>query len=242
MKCAIVHYGEIGIKGGNRRFFEKKLMKNIKRSIKCKVERQRGRMILRDFTAKDIPKLSRIPGISSFAVGEEIALDFEKIKKAVAAASKMWHKQNTRKPAKGSALTKKTFRITARRSNKSFKYDSMQLNRLLGGVVIKATKMKVDLHTPDVEIFVEIAEKAYIYADKRGGIEGLPVGSAGKVVCLISGGIDSPVAAYKMMTRGCRVVFVHFHNYDPFINKIKDLIKIMLSFRVLEVAQRFLLA
>lgn len=217
MKCVLIHYGEIGIKGGNRRYFEKKLVDNIKCSMKCRVERQRGRIILREVNAKDVEKLRRIAGISSYSIAEEVQLDIKKINKAVAAIAKK--------------NKKKTFRITARRSNKSFRFNSMELNKSLGGVVIKATKMKVDLHTPDVEIFVEIADKAYIYAEKFSGIEGLPVGTAGKVVCLISGGIDSPVAAYKMMTRGCRVVFVHFHNYDPFIKKIKDLIKILSGYQ-----------
>ncbi len=217
MKCVLVHYGEIGIKGGNRQYFEKKLVDNIKRSVKCRVERQRGRIILKDVKVNEVEKLGKIAGISSYSIAEEVTLDMAKIKKAVAAAVKK--------------NREKTFRITARRSNKSFKYNSVELNRLLGGVVIKATKMKVDLHNPDIEIFVEIADKAYIYAEKISGIEGLPVGTAGRVVCLISGGIDSPVAAYRMMTRGCRVVFVHFHNYDPFKSKIEMLVKIMSSYQ-----------
>ncbi len=234
MKCVLVHYGEIGIKGGNRRYFEKKLVENIKRTLRCRVERQRGRIILRNFKEKEIEKLNRIAGISSFALADEVALDMKKISKAVAAVAKSWYRQSPSKTTMGPAFRKgkkKTFRITARRSNKSFRLNSMELNRLLGGVVIKATKMKVDLHNPDVEIFVEITEKAYIYAKKIPGIEGLPVGSAGKVVSLLSGGIDSPVAAYRMMTRGCRVVFVHFHNYDPFGGKIEKLVKTLSSYQ-----------
>lgn len=217
MKCILVHYSEIGIKGGNRGFFEKKLVNNIKRSIKCQAERQQGRIILRNFNVKELEKLRRIAGISSFALAEEVPLDMAKIKKAVAAVARK--------------NKKKTFRITAKRSNKSFKYNSMELNKILGGPAITATKMKVDLHNPDVEIFVEIAEKAYVYTGKTSGVEGLPVGSAGKVVSLLSGGIDSPVAAYRMMTRGCRIVFVHFHNYDPFRAKIEGLVQILSTYQ-----------
>ena len=210
MKRILVHYSEIGIKGGNRRFFEKKLVENIKNFTGAKVERKRGRIILKDVKAKEIPKLRKIAGISSFSIAEEVALTMPSLAKAVAAVAK-------KSPAK-------TFRITASRSNKQFKHTSPELNRLLGGVVWKATKKKVELHNPELEIFVEIADKAYVYSEKQQSVGGLPVGTAGRLVCLLSGGIDSPVAAYRMMSRGCRIIFVHFHNYDPFMDKIRKLV------------------
>lgn len=216
MNCILVHYSEIGIKGGNRRFFENKLVENIKNVIKGKVERQRGRIIVRT-SKKYVKNLSRIPGIAYYSVADQTPLSMEKIKKSVVSAAK-------KSPAK-------TFRITSSRANKSFKHTSMELNMLLGGAVIKATRKKVDLHNPELEIFVEVAEKAYIYSEKVQGVGGLPVGTAGKLVCLLSGGIDSPVAAYKMMSRGCRIIFVHFHNYDPFITKVKKLAEILSGYQ-----------
>ena len=240
MKCVLVHYSEIGIKGGNRRFFEKKLVENIasslngrwdpgctsnktgksaskiKNVIKGQIERKRGRIIVRT-GVKNINLLTKIAGISSFSIAEETQLALPKLKKIVI---------NIAKRSK-----KKTFRISASRANKSFPHTSMQLNALLGEAVLKATKMKVDLHKPEIEIFVEIADKAYVYGEKIQGIGGLPVGTAGKLVCLLSGGIDSPAAAYKMMTRGCRVVFVHFHNHDPFMSKIKHLVETLSTYQ-----------
>ena len=208
MKCILVHYSEIGTKGGNRGFFEKKLVDNIKNVVKGKVERRPGRIIVKT-SAKNADSLKRVPGIAYYSIAQEVSLSMPKISRAMVDIAK-------KSPAK-------TFRITASRSNKSFPYTSMQLNKLLGGAVWKATKKKVDLHKPELEIFIEVAEKVYIYGEKIQGVGGLPVGTAGKLVCLMSGGIDSPVAAYRMMTRGCRVVFVHFHNHDPFIGKIKNL-------------------
>ena len=216
MKCILVHYSEIGTKGGNRNFFEKKLIENIKNVIKGKVERKRGRIIVKT-PEKYIDNLRRVPGIAYFSVAEEVPLSMPKIKKTAIAIAK-----------KSKA---KSFRITSSRSDKSFPYNSMQLNTVLGAAVWKATRKKVDLHKPELEIFVEVAEKAYVYGEKIQGVGGLPVGTAGKLVCLMSGGIDSPVAAYRMMSRGCRIVFVHFHNHDPFIGKIKDLVKILSKYQ-----------
>ena len=217
MKRILVHYSEIGIKGGNRSFFEKKLVENIKNFTGAMVERKRGRIVLWNVKIRDIPKLRKIAGISNFSIAEEVALTMPSLAKAVVAMAK-------KSPAK-------TFRITASRSNKSFKYTSPELNRLLGGAVWKATKKKVDLHEPELEIFVEIADKAYVYSEKQQGVGGLPVGTAGKLVCLLSGGIDSPVAAYRMMSRGCRVVFVHFHNHDPFVSKIRNLVSTLSEYQ-----------
>lgn len=209
MKCIVVHYSEIGTKGKNRRFFEKKLAENVKNITSGTVERKSGRIIIKK-PKGDMNKLKHIAGISYFAFAEEVPLSLVKIKKSVTVMAKK--------------STAKTFRITASRANKSFKYTSLQLNKMLGDAV---SRKKVDLHNPQLEIFVEIADKAYIYSQKIRAAGGLPVGTAGKLVCLLSGGIDSPVAAYRMITRGCKIVFVHFHNYDPFMIKVKTLVGIL---------------
>jgi thiamine biosynthesis protein ThiI len=108
----------------------------------------------------------------------------------------------------------RTFRITARRAFKTFPLTSVELNRALGAhVLARRPDVRVDLHHADVEVHVEVLPaEAFIYCDRRAGAGGLPVGSSGTVAALLSGGIDSPVAAWRMMKRGCRVVFVHFHS------------------------------
>ncbi len=215
MKIVLVHYSEIGTKKDNRGYFERKLAENIHNTLDAKVERQRGRILVRG--AKKLDALKFLPGVHSYSVVEEIEPKFEKIKAAAVALAK-----------KSKA---KTFRITAQRSDKNFPHTSMELNKQVGAEVWKKTKKKVDLHNPELEIFIEVAQKAYVYSQKEKGPDGLPVGSAGKVVCLLSGGIDSPVAAYRMMTRGCKIIFVHFHNYDPFIAKIKDLVSVLSKYQ-----------
>jgi thiamine biosynthesis protein ThiI len=207
----IVHYSEIGTKGQNRSFFEKKLAKNIKYSLKGlgikQVKRDRGRIVLeinKKYNEKKISeKLKRIPGIANFSFAISCPLNIEKMKKAI---DKL-------------IVRKKTFKIEASRSNKKFKYTSPQINEILGEYVWKKTKMKGKMKNPQITFFVEISDRAYLYTKKTEGVGGLPVGTAGKVVCLLSGGIDSPVAAYKMMTRGCEVIFVHFHNYTSRIEE-----------------------
>ena len=217
MRCIIVHYSEIGIKGGNRRFFEKKLVENIKNTVDCIVERRRGRIILRKVKSKDINKLTKIPGISHFSIAEEAAKDMKSI---AAVAVRLAKKSKA-----------KTFRVSASRADKSFPKTSPEINRMIGGAVWKATKKKVNLHEPELEIFIEVADKAYVYGEKIQSVGGLPVGTAGRVVCLLSGGIDSPVAAYRLLSRGCKVIFVHFHNYDPFISKVKKLVSTLSEFQ-----------
>jgi thiamine biosynthesis protein ThiI len=215
MKCVLVHYSEIGIKGENRGFFERRLAENINNLTGGKAELQRGRIVVRGLKKPDA--LRFIPGIHSYTVAEEIPSKFEKIKATALAMAKK-SKANS-------------FRVTTTRSDKSFPKTSMEINRIVGGEIWKATKKKVDLHHPELEIFIELTKKTYVYSEKVKCAGGLPVGTAGKVVSLLSGGIDSPVAAYRMMTRGCKVVFVHFHNYDPFVGKIKELVSVLSKYQ-----------
>ena len=216
MKCIVVHYSEIGTKGGNRRWFEKRLADNIRNSVGGEVKRINGRIIIKN--PKHEEKLKYISGIYSYALGEEVASDLSAIKKTALELAK-----------KSKA---KTFRVTATRSDKSFPYTSMKVNEIVGGEVWKKTKKKVKLKDADLEIFIEIVGgSAYVFGEKILCIGGMPVGTAGRLVCLMSGGIDSPVAAYRMMTRGCKIVFVHFHNHDPFVKKITDLVKILSQYQ-----------
>src|SRR3989338_2049207 len=212
--CVVVHYGEIGTKGKNRGFFENKLMDNIKKIIDTKIDKQYGRLVL-EGNPKNLADLSGVLGIVSFSPAVRTELDIEKIKdKALLLA-----KEN---PAG-------TFAIETKRSNKNFTLDSKQINRIVGEHVAKNTGMKVDLNSPVKKIFIEVSDKeCYIYDKKIPGPGGLPVGVSGTVVSLLSGGIDSPVASYLMMKRGCNVVFVHFHNYTSKIEeKIEKLVAVL---------------
>lgn len=205
----LIHYSEIGLKGDNRDFFENKLIENIKISVNCKVNRMQGRILIETSDKKAMEKLKYIFGIHSFSHCIITDLNESNINKIALSLLKKSKKKSD----------KKSFRVTVQRQNKAFPKTSMDLARDVGAYIWRKTKKKVDLHNPDETIYIEIANKAIIYKDKFEGPGGLPVGTAGKIVCLISGGIDSPVAAYMLMKRGCEVVFVHFHNYMSDIDK-----------------------
>ena len=198
MQACIIHYAEIGTKGGNRAFFEKCLVNNINKMAGVDVERRFGRLVVMSKKSNKLTSiLSSIPGIANFSYANSCKPKMKDIEKTLLKAAK--------------GMKFKTFRITSSRSDKTFPLNSMELNKSLGGVVWKLKK-KVDLHNPDAEFFVEVgSEKAFIYSEKIKGIGGMPVGSAGKAICLLSGGIDSPVAAFRMMKRGCTVILVHFY-------------------------------
>ena len=227
----LVHYaGEVGIKGKNRPFFEKKLLDNIRSSIRKigykKLKKTYRQIIIEPNNESDIEKLTiklkNIPGISYFCISESCDLNIEEIK------------ENALKICK--KLNPKTFCISTRRSNKNFNLNSQQINEIVGKYLIDKLNLKVDLEKQDIVIFIEILQdKIYLYTKKIQGLSGLPVGVTGKLMALISGGIDSPVAAFKMMTRGCSMVLLHFHNYSkhsPEVkNKILDLAKTLSKFQ-----------
>jgi thiamine biosynthesis protein ThiI len=214
----IVHYSEIGIKGKNRPYFEKMLVSNIKRSLGKgpEVKRLSGRIIIKpNKRSKDVrERLGKVFGISNLCLGFECKPDLKNIEDLV---------------LKGVKSKKfRSFKIDSRRGDKKFKYTSEQINIRLGDMVRKMG-FEVDLENPDLTVFVEVADKhAFVYFEKIRGLGGLPVGVSGRVVCLISSGIDSPLAAYKMMKRGLRVIFVHFHSYPSTSKKsIEKTIKLV---------------
>ncbi|MBI2579339.1 MAG: tRNA 4-thiouridine(8) synthase ThiI [Candidatus Aenigmarchaeota archaeon] len=213
----IIHYAEIGTKGSNRPFFERKLAENIQHLAGISVERRFGRLVAEAKRTKKIEgALSSVPGIANFSFAESCKSDVKAMEKKLAGAAKR--------------MKFRTFRITASRSDKSFPMNSMELNRKLAGVIWKMKK-KVDLEEPEAEFFVEVGkERTFIYTEKIPGTGGVPVGTAGKAVCLISGGIDSPVSAFRMMKRGCRIVFVHFYTQKDG-KKIADIVKVLKKFQ-----------
>ena len=200
----IARYGEIGTKGKNRIFFERKLIENIRlqlvkhKKIFEKIKRVRGRILV--YSDEDLGILRYVFGMVSFSKAVETDLDIEEIKK------------NALKLYKG-----KKFRITASRLEKKF-LSSKEINQIIGEFIVKKKNGKVDLKKPDQEIFIEIFnDKAYIFDKKVKCLGGLPIGVSGRVGIILENE-DSMISAYLMMKRGCNVVFIKKNNID-----LKDL-------------------
>lgn len=203
----IGRYGEIGVKSTKIRInFERKLVKNIKATFKSKVERNQGRIYIypKDFE-EGLEKLNRVFGIVSYSPAVSTLSTYEEIDKTLTEyveelIAEELLDENTR------------FAISCRRVGEH-DYSSQEMAAHCGGVVRNVVQAPVDLSNPELTIFVEIRDdKAYIFHEKIKGPGGLPLGTQGKVVVLLSSGIDSPVAAYLMMKRGCEVVALHFNN------------------------------
>ena len=239
----IIHYDEITLKGGNRPFFERVLMNNIRESIKeigyNKIYKEGGKIIIEIDEDTDLEKikeiLKNIPGISNFYFAVSEKKDLDKINKKTVELI-LRQAQDDKRQAQDDRSDKiKTFKIEARRSDKKFKFKSPEINAKTGEYVLENTKLKVDVHQPDLEVVIDVGNKdCFIYFKKIKGIGGLPVGTAGKLVSLLSGGIDSPVASFMMMKRGAKIIFVHFKNKT--INntgdgKIKNLVKKLSHFQ-----------
>jgi thiamine biosynthesis protein ThiI len=199
----LIHYNEIGLKGRNLPFFEKTLSDTIrKRFSSVKIVKDSKRFIadLSGSRKSISAELNTLFGISSFSFIETCDADVEVLKKKAVSLMKK-------------VSDKKHFAVAAKRSDKKFALSSPEVNVLIGKEAEKLG-FSIDLTSPTVTLYIEITHKGcYLYTSKEPGLGGLPVGTAGKVLCLLSGGIDSSVAAYLMMKRGCRVDFLHFHNF-----------------------------
>ncbi|SDK43571.1 tRNA uracil 4-sulfurtransferase ThiI [Sediminibacillus albus] len=210
----VLRYGEIALKGKNRKNFTVKLQENVRNKLKevpdIKIKRQRDRMYVL-LNGQDpepiIEKCRHIFGIHSLSLAIKVENDTEEIKKAALFALE-------------EADGVETFKITAKRTDKSFPIKSQDLNQVLGGYLLSNTDgYTVDVHYPDIELRVEVRQDGtYITSQKIAGAGGLPVGSSGKTLLLLSGGIDSPVAGYLTMKRGVQVEAVHFHS-PPFTSE-----------------------
>ena len=195
----IVRYGEIGLKGNNRREFEKILAKNIERKLKkygyrARTEIKWGRILVdADDETADI--IAKCPGIVSISPAKK--MDYEDI---FSYLKKELKKYNIHE-----------FRVTARRVDKNFPKKSMEINSEVGEFIVKNLGWKVNLESPQIDVGIEIIDSyAYVFFDKISGVGGLPIGVSGKVISLISSGIDSPVSTFLMMKRGARVILLHF--------------------------------
>ena len=208
----VVHYHEIGLKGRNRGFFERQLVQNLERSLRGRrhdgVEVLNGRLFVH---TDDVPRqqlLERIAktyGVAFFAPCLVTGTDVGEMTDAALTLLK--------------PCAFETFAIAARRATKELAITSRQINVELGAAVQAATSAGVDLSSPDVTVHIEVVgRRSFVYVRRFDGPGGLPVGSSGKVVSLLSGGIDSPVATFRILKRGAKAVLCHFHS-APFTDR-----------------------
>jgi thiamine biosynthesis protein ThiI len=222
----VIHYLELALKGRNRPWFINTLVRSIRLLLADQdvshVAHVQGRIEARlgpNANWEEIrARIAGVPGIANFARAVQTA----------ATVDAMW--DAIRPMLEGRAPA--GFRVRVRRINKQFPIESPDVERDLGGRVHLKTGWKVNLKFPELTIRVEaLAKHALVYADREPGAGGLPSGTGGKVLCLISGGIDSPVAAWRLMRRGCRAHFLHFHSY-PILSrtsqdKVRAIVKIL---------------
>ncbi len=208
---AVVHYAEVALKGGYRPFFEKKLAENVRAACEREgvrlgeVRRERGRILV-TFEAEDKEKAERalrdVFGIQYFAIVEQTASTVE----AVLAKGRELLAQVKQAGAK-------TVGLETKRADKRFPLSSLELNKEIGATA-NELGLRIRFDGPEATLHTEIAaEHAFLFTRKIAGPGGLPVGASGKVLCLLSGGIDSPVAAWLLTKRGCRADFLHFHSF-----------------------------
>ncbi|PID82781.1 MAG: tRNA 4-thiouridine(8) synthase ThiI [Clostridiales bacterium] len=232
MKKILIRYGEISLKGKNREKFINKLISNITKKLSSIdntfVKFVHGRIFV-DYMEKDEEPVYNIIksvfGIVSFSEVIETELDLEKIQFEACNLMK-----------KLTADSKDvTFKVESRRSNKGFKYKSPEISKIVGGYVLKNVEnLKVDVKTPDIVLEVEVRNRAYVFAGANKCLGGMPYGTCGNGLLLLSGGIDSPVSAYMMAKRGMKLEAVHFYSYpytsDRAKEKVLDLAKILCNY------------
>jgi thiamine biosynthesis protein ThiI len=231
MQSVIVHYQEIALKGKNRPWFVARLVRNLREALADldvgDVRALMGRIEVRLGPGAQWPairdRLAGVFGIANFARARRVPLDVETI------ATHILRDLGD--------IETDTFRVAARRADKRFPLTSPQIEREVGGRIKEARGWRVDLGNPGLTIHVEaLTNDAFYFFGKDRGPGGLPSGVSGRVVCLLSGGIDSPVAAWRMMRRGCRVLFVHFHSY-PILSrasqeKARELVRLLTRYQL----------
>lgn len=217
-KGIVVHFAELSLKGKNKKKFEEQLFLCIKEELSLKnsdFEKVYGRILIEDeLTEERKEKLSKIIGIENFG---EVTYGEKNTENLLLLSIKAVENVDA-----------KSFAVRGRRIDKNFELDSQKINEKVGSEIVEQKGWRVDLKNPDVEIEIIILDKLIIvYWQKIKGLGGLPVGSSGQLMQLMSGGIDSPVAAYMMMKRGARVKLIHFHSYPETgresIEKAKEL-------------------
>ena len=219
-RTVLIRYDEIGLKGRNRKFFEKCLLRNIKRVLSgtddIDYRSPRGRIFLdipSSFAPECTARLKTVPGIASFSIGISMAPDFD----AISVLGIQWIEP--RLESSGNSLK---FCVKTRRSEKTFPKTSPEVNFEVGSRIMKQLSSRgLTVNIKEAEYVLEIeigSSETVVFDNREPGLRGLPVGSSGNVLCLLSGGIDSPVSAFMMACRGCRVHFVFFDN-QPFLGR-----------------------
>lgn len=226
MTCVLVRYHEVALKKGNRPYFVELLKRNLVSAVKNlgleEAKSLPGRLLLSFGTGGNPEQIRRriegVFGVANFSFAERVPRDLDVLEAKVLDAI------DGRRFA--------SFRVDTKRGDKDFPLTSPEINRRIGAAVKQASGARVDLTNAQLTISIEILpHDAFFGFDKIPGPGGLPVGASGRAVSLISGGIDSPVAAYRMMQRGCRLIFVHFHS-APYLDatsqeKVRQLVQIL---------------
>ncbi len=225
-RVIIIRYSEIFLKGKNRGFFERAFETNLRRALEgfdAELVKQIGRYLVQNFNEDElediVEKLKKVFGLHTLSVAYETNSDLQSIFET----------------AKLFCREEGTFKVESHRGDKQYPLTSVEISRTLGGMLLEygKGKLKVDVHDPDFRIQVDIREhgRALVFGEFIEGANGMPVGTAGKGLLLLSGGIDSPVAGHMMAKRGMNVECLHFHSY-PYTNmqakeKVVDLAKIL---------------
>ena len=230
MNSIVIHYQELALKGKNRPWFIGRLVRNLRRALAdldvVEVRALMGRIEVKlgpDTSREQAgDRIRRTFGIANFSYARRTALDLGVITRAILGDL--------------ADHTCRSFRVSVRRADKRFPMTSPQVEREVGGQIKAARGWTVDLDDAELTVHVELlSNEAFYFFGKERGPGGLPTGTAGRVTCLLSGGIDSPVAAHRMMKRGCAVNFVHFHSYPILsrasIEKARELVRLLTTWQ-----------
>ncbi len=224
-KVIIIRYAEIHLKGKNRGWFEKVFAVNIEKNLKGirhELRRLSGRYLVENFNEEDtdtvVNRLMKVFGIHSISIAQKVSSDMQNIYEAALSVC----------PETG------TFKVETHRADKTFSLNSMQISAEIGGKLLENNKnLKVDVHNPQSTVYIDLRENgtALVFGKFFKGAGGMPVGTAGKGMLLLSGGIDSPVAGHMIAKRGMSLECIHFHSY-PYTNmmakeKVIELAKIL---------------
>lgn len=216
----MIHYGELGTKGNNKKAFVAQLNKNIRHALKkfdVNVTYDHDHTFV-DFSGEAEPIISRlkdVSGIQRISLVYKLPRDLEILKQK---------SLELIKEAEG-----KTFKVEAKRTDKTYPLSSPEIERAIASIILKNTSFKVDVHNPDIKVFVQMrSDASYVYLNTVNGAGGYPLGMNGKVLMLLSGGIDSPVASYLLLRRGIKIECLHFasppYTSTAVIDKLEDII------------------
>ena len=233
MNAIVVHYKELALKGRNRPWFVNQLVRNLRAALADlrtgSIRAVMGRIEIELAASESATwdelrdRVSRIFGVANFSYAGRGPHDFERLAAAILADL--------------SETGAESFRVSARRADKRLAFTSPEIEREVGGLIKQARGWRVDLSHPALTIHLEmLPDHAFYYFGKEPGAGGLPTGTGGRVACLLSGGIDSPVAAYRLMRRGCSVLLIHFHSY-PILSrasqeKVREIARLLTRYQL----------